>query len=61
MMTLKEREKKLCIEFNVNFHITNFVRYEEALRYLLNFDVSVVPMIRILTIESILPIKESGK
>jgi len=54
-----ERRKieKLCTELKVDCHITGFVRHEEALKYLLSFDVLVVPRIRSSTTESVIPIK----
>jgi len=54
-----ERRKieKLCTELKVNCHITGFVRHEEALKYLLSFDVLVVPRIKSSTTESVIPIK----
>jgi len=54
-----ERRKieNLCKGLEVDCHITGFVRHEEALRYLLSFDVLVVPSIRISTTESNIPIK----
>jgi len=53
----RRRIEKLCVELNVNCHITGFLKHEEALRYLLNFDVLVVPRVRISSTESVIPIK----
>jgi glycosyltransferase involved in cell wall biosynthesis len=54
-----ERRKieELCRQLGVNCCITGFVRHEEALRYLMGFDVLVVPSIRTSTTESNVPIK----
>ncbi|WP_448578960.1 glycosyltransferase family 4 protein [Thermosphaera sp.] len=53
----RKRIEKLCVELDIDCHITGFVRHEEALRYLLSFDVLVVPRIRSSTTESLIPIK----
>jgi len=54
-----ERRKieELCRQLGVSCCITGFVRHEEALRYLMGFDVLIVPRIRTSTTESNVPIK----
>jgi glycosyltransferase involved in cell wall biosynthesis len=54
-----ERRKieKLCRELNVDCHVTGFLKHEEALKLMREFDVLVVPRRRLSSTESIVPIK----
>jgi len=54
-----ERRKieNLCKGLEVNCRITGFVKHEEALRILKEFDILVVPRRRISSTESVIPIK----
>jgi len=54
-----ERRKieKLCRELKVYCHITGFIKHEEALKLMKNFDILVVPSIKISTTSSNIPIK----
>jgi glycosyltransferase involved in cell wall biosynthesis len=54
-----ERRKieKLCRELKVDCHITGFVKHEEALKLMKNFDVLVVPRVEISSTRLIIPIK----
>lgn len=49
--------EKLCSKLNIDYEISGFVPHDEALRYLMSFDVMVVPSLKISTTESIIPIK----
>jgi glycosyltransferase involved in cell wall biosynthesis len=54
-----ERRKieKLCRELNVDCHVTGFLKHEEALKLMREFDVLVVTRRRLSSTESIVPIK----
>jgi glycosyltransferase involved in cell wall biosynthesis len=54
-----ERRKieKLCRELKVDCHITGFVKHEEALSLMKNFDALVVPRVENSSTRSIIPIK----
>jgi len=54
-----ERRKieKLCRELKVDCHITGFIKHEEALKLMKEFDTIVVPSIKISTTSSKIPIK----
>jgi glycosyltransferase involved in cell wall biosynthesis len=53
----RRKIEKLCRELKVDCHITGFIKHEEALKLMKNFDALVVPSIKISTTSSNIPIK----
>jgi glycosyltransferase involved in cell wall biosynthesis len=53
----KRKIEKLCRELNVDCHVTGFLKHEEALKLMREFDVLVVTRRRLSSTESIVPIK----
>lgn len=54
---MREEVARICEEYKIECTITGSVSHEEALKYLRNFDVLVLPRRRTSVTESIIPIK----